>query len=160
MDQLNSFEALYTAAGASASPSNIDLLARGAVYGQMLGIEQELNLGGTPVGTEPGGTTFTAPPNQKNLVLNNGDVLNVNNHGQALLTTVNSGGVVDVNKGGQALATIVNSGGVVDVNNGGDASGTIIFSDAVVNVKAGGMADFSSVYGVENVIGISDSPRL
>ena len=39
VDQLNFFETLYTAAGTFGSPSNIDLLARGAIYGQMLGIE-------------------------------------------------------------------------------------------------------------------------
>jgi hypothetical protein len=75
VDQLNSFEALYSAAGVFGSPSNIDLLARGAVYGQMLGVEHELNPG-TLVGTEPGGTTFTVPPDQNNLVLNSGDVVN------------------------------------------------------------------------------------
>jgi autotransporter passenger strand-loop-strand repeat protein len=37
-DQLSFVEGLYTAAGMFGSPSNIDLLARGAVYGQMLGI--------------------------------------------------------------------------------------------------------------------------
>ena len=48
VDQLNFFEALYTAAGTFASASNIDLLARGAVYGQMLGIEHESGLIGEP----------------------------------------------------------------------------------------------------------------
>jgi hypothetical protein len=57
-DQLNYFEALYTAAGTFWSPSNIDLLARGAVYGQMLGIEHE----SAPVGIEPGGTIKTLTP--------------------------------------------------------------------------------------------------
>ena len=40
--QLNFFEDLYTAAGVFGNSSNIDLLARGAVYGQMLGMEQEI----------------------------------------------------------------------------------------------------------------------
>jgi len=44
-DQLNYFETLYTAAGMFGNPSNIDLLARGAVYGQMLGIEHEPMIG-------------------------------------------------------------------------------------------------------------------
>ena len=44
-DQLNYFETLYTAAATFGSPSNIDLLARGAVYGQMLGIEHEPMIG-------------------------------------------------------------------------------------------------------------------
>ena len=43
--QLNYFETLYTAAGTFGSQSNIDLLARGAVYGQMLGIAHGSNLG-------------------------------------------------------------------------------------------------------------------
>ena len=55
VDQLNSFEALYSAAGAFGNASNIDLLARGAIYGQMLGIEHE----SAPVSSEPGGTIET-----------------------------------------------------------------------------------------------------
>ena len=39
VDQLNFFETLYTTAGGFGNASNIDLLARGAIYGQMLGIE-------------------------------------------------------------------------------------------------------------------------
>ena len=39
VDQLNYFETLYTAARVFGSTSNIDLLARGAIYGQMLGHE-------------------------------------------------------------------------------------------------------------------------
>jgi hypothetical protein len=39
VDQVNYFEALYTAAGVFGSASNIELLARGAIFGQMLGIE-------------------------------------------------------------------------------------------------------------------------
>jgi phosphodiesterase/alkaline phosphatase D-like protein len=41
--QLNFFEGLYAAAGLFNSPANIDLLARGAIYGQMLGIQAEVN---------------------------------------------------------------------------------------------------------------------
>ena len=37
VDQLTYFEAQYTAAGVFGGASNIDLLARGAIYGQMLG---------------------------------------------------------------------------------------------------------------------------
>ena len=43
VDQLTFFENLYTVAGGFGSPSNIDLLARGAVYGQMLGIQYEID---------------------------------------------------------------------------------------------------------------------
>ena len=49
VDQLNFFETLYTTAGTFGSASNIDLLARGAMYGQMLGIEHE----SAPIGSEP-----------------------------------------------------------------------------------------------------------
>ena len=54
VDQLNFFEDLYTAAGVFGSPANVDLLARGAIYGQMLGMEAEIN----PFG--PGGAAGTA----------------------------------------------------------------------------------------------------
>ena len=50
VDQLNFIEGLYTAAGTFGSPSNIDLLARGAIYGQMLGIEHEAGVGAPPPG--------------------------------------------------------------------------------------------------------------
>jgi Glycosyl hydrolases family 16 len=43
VNQLHFFEALYTAAGTFGSATDIDLLARGAIYGQMLGIDAELN---------------------------------------------------------------------------------------------------------------------
>jgi hypothetical protein len=43
VDQLTFFENLYAAAGGFGSPSNIDVLARGAVYGQMLGMQYEID---------------------------------------------------------------------------------------------------------------------
>jgi hypothetical protein len=43
VDQLNYLEGLYTAAGVFGNNANIDLLARGAIYGQMLGIEHEID---------------------------------------------------------------------------------------------------------------------
>jgi hypothetical protein len=43
VSQLSFFENLYTAAGVVGNANNIDLLARGAIYGQMLGVEAELN---------------------------------------------------------------------------------------------------------------------
>jgi parallel beta-helix repeat protein len=43
MDQINFFKSLYTASGAYGTDANqIDLLARGAIYGQMLGVKAEL----------------------------------------------------------------------------------------------------------------------
>ena len=158
VDQLNSFEALYSAAGVFGSPSNIDLLARGAVYGQMLGVEHELNPG-TLVGTEPGGTTFTVPPDQNNLVLNHGDVLNVNNHGTASNTVINAGGVENINQGGSASNTTVNSGGVFNVEAGGLASETMI-SGGVENVMGQSILTAITNSGVENVEpgGVEDGP--
>ena len=147
VDQLNSFEALYTAAGTFGSASNIDLLARGAIYGQMLGIEHESALIGNP----EGGTTFTAPPDQNNLVLNSGDVLNINNKGSAFSTNVNTGGIVNVNDGGQSFATTLN-GGLENVNDGGNSVGTTIKDHGIVNVNHGGM----SVSTVINSGGISN----
>jgi autotransporter passenger strand-loop-strand repeat protein len=118
-DQLNFLEGLYTAAGVFGSASNIDLLARGAVYGQMLGVEHESTLIGSP----PGGTTFTAPPDQNNLVLNNGDVLNVNNHGTASNTVINAGGVENVM--GQSILTAITNSGVENVEPGGVEDGPV-----------------------------------
>jgi parallel beta-helix repeat protein len=43
IDQINFFKSLYTASGAYGTDANqIDLLARGAIYGQMLGVKAEL----------------------------------------------------------------------------------------------------------------------
>jgi hypothetical protein len=50
IDQLSFFEGIYLASGAFGNATNIDLLARGAVYGQMLGFEAEIN----PVGSQGG----------------------------------------------------------------------------------------------------------
>jgi len=42
VDQLSFLESIYTASGSFRSPTNVDLIARGAVYGQMLGAEAEM----------------------------------------------------------------------------------------------------------------------
>jgi hypothetical protein len=68
VDQLNFFETLYTDAGTFGSASNIDLLARGAIYGQMLGIEHEGRLG-----TPPPGPVFALTPTQDTIALNQSD---------------------------------------------------------------------------------------
>jgi len=45
LDQLHYFDSFYTASGTyGTDPARIDLLARGAVYGQMVGISAELDL--------------------------------------------------------------------------------------------------------------------
>jgi probable HAF family extracellular repeat protein len=42
VDQLSFLESIYTASGSFGSPTNVELIARGAVYGQMLGVEAEM----------------------------------------------------------------------------------------------------------------------
>ncbi len=42
VDQLSFFESIYTASGSFGSPTNVDLIGLGAVYGQMLGFEAEM----------------------------------------------------------------------------------------------------------------------
>jgi autotransporter passenger strand-loop-strand repeat protein len=136
VDQLNYFEALYTAAGIFGSASNVDLLARGAIYGQMLGIEHESALIGNP----EGGTTYTAPPTQNNLVLNNEDVLNINSTGLAFDTKVNAGGIVNVNDGGKSFSSTLGEGGIENVNSGGQGVTTTINSGGIQYLNSGGEA--------------------
>jgi aryl-phospho-beta-D-glucosidase BglC (GH1 family) len=52
VNQVHFFEGLYTAAGVYGSASNIDLLARGAAYGQMLGLEAEITGGAGATGVQ------------------------------------------------------------------------------------------------------------
>ncbi len=132
-DQLSFFEGLYTAAGTFGSASNIDLLARGAVYGQMLGIEHETALISNP----EGGTTYTAPPNQANLVLNNGDVLNINNNGIADTTTIDDGGIENVNQGGLSRHANIMSGGIENVS--GHSEFEIVQNNGIQHVLNGGL---------------------
>jgi len=58
VSQVNYFEAIYTAAGVYGNANNIDLLARGAAYGQMLGIHAEID----PTGSASGGASHTEVP--------------------------------------------------------------------------------------------------
>ena len=154
VDQLDSFEALYSAAGTFGSASNIDLLARGAIYGQMLGVEHESE----PVGIEPGGRTFTAPPNQQDFVLHSGDILNVD-RGGLVRSTILSGGVVNVNAGGRAVLTHI-VGGVENVIG---ISEDPILSGGVENVVAGGTVVGNIIFGDESgggVLKLSDPTQL
>ncbi len=151
VDQLNYSETLYTAASTFGSSSNIDLLARGAVYGQMLGIEHE----STGIGNPSGGKTFTAPPDRDGLVLNDGDILNVNNSGKAFGTVVNSGAVVNVGAGGSSTFATLNDHGIQNINAGGSVNATTIASGGVQNVNLGGLSGLAMINsgGVENVSG-------
>jgi autotransporter passenger strand-loop-strand repeat protein len=154
VDQLDSFEALYSAAGTFGSASNIDLLARGAIYGQMLGIEHESG----PVGIEPGGTTFTAPPNHEGLGVAHGDILNVD-RGGLVRSTILSGGVVNVNAGGRTVLTHI-FGGVENVI--GVSENPILYG-GVENVVAGGTVVGNIIFGDESgggVLKLSDPTQL
>ena len=97
-------------------------------------------------------TTFTAPPNQNGLVLNNGDILNVNSGGVAGgVTIVNDGAIVNVNSGGVTnQLVVINDGGIVNVNAGGATNGTLI--DGVENVAGTASGSRLDRGGVENVL--------
>ena len=98
-------------------------------------------------------TTYTAPPNQNGLVLNNGDILNVNSGGVADgHTIVNDGAVVNVNSGGVANQTVLNEdGAIVNVNAGGATNSTLIFN-GVENVAGTDSGSVLGTSGVENVL--------
>jgi autotransporter passenger strand-loop-strand repeat protein len=53
-------------------------------------------------------TRFTSPPDQNQLVLNSGDILNVNSQGRAVFTTINDGGVENVHRDGLDIGTTIN----------------------------------------------------
>jgi autotransporter passenger strand-loop-strand repeat protein len=89
-------------------------------------------------------TTYTAPPNQVRLTLNNGDTLDVEDSAPGPLatsigTTINRGGVENVGFLGTSIGTTINNGGVENVLSpgaGGDgAGGTTINSGGVLNVS-------------------------
>jgi autotransporter passenger strand-loop-strand repeat protein len=100
-------------------------------------------------------TTFTAPPNKQDLVLNHGDILNVNRFGMATETTINKGGVENVNASGDAVLTTINRGGVENVFALGTAVETIINKGGVLNVNGSGTAFDTTINngGFENVNG-------
>ena len=59
VDQLNFYESIYTASGAFGTDANrIDLLARGAIFGQMLGVNAELPAAGAIAATAVTDTTL------------------------------------------------------------------------------------------------------
>ena len=81
-------------------------------------------------------TTYTAPPDRSGLVLNSGDILNVNAGGRSNFTTVNNGGIENVY--GDSHATTVDHGGVQNVF--GRSVETEIDKGGVENVQSGGLA--------------------
>lgn len=81
-------------------------------------------------------TTYTTPPNQAGLTLNDGDTLNVLSQGQSNYTTINTGGVENILGGGLSHGTTVSIGGVANVY--GSSIETEIDAGGVVNVYSGG----------------------
>ena len=94
-------------------------------------------------------TTYTAPPDRFELVLNNGDILNVNAGGRSNYTTINNGGIENVY--GDAHATTINSGGIENVY--GRSVETEIDKGGLENVQSGGLAVRTYIDGgVEHVL--------
>jgi autotransporter passenger strand-loop-strand repeat protein len=94
-------------------------------------------------------TTYTAPPDRSGLVLNSGDILNVNAGGRSNFTTVNNGGIENVY--GDSHATTVDHGGVQNVF--GRSVETEIDNGGVENVQSGGLAVRTYIDGgVEHVL--------
>ena len=91
-------------------------------------------------------TSYTAPPDKENLVLERGDVLHVHNGGTATGTTIDFGGraVVD---GGTTVDTLIKGLGIEDVGSGGVADDTTIKRGGVENVAIGGTANHTILDG-------------
>jgi autotransporter passenger strand-loop-strand repeat protein len=81
-------------------------------------------------------TTYTVPPDKADLVLDRGDVLNVDLGGTATGTTIGVGGVAFVN-GGTTIDTTIKALGVENVGGGGVADDTTIKRGGVENVASG-----------------------
>ncbi len=97
-------------------------------------------------------TSYTAPPDKENLVLERGDVLHVHNGGTATGTTIDLLGRAVVVDGGTTVDTLIKGLGVEDVGSGGVADDTTIKRGGVENVAFGGTADHTIIDGgVENV---------
>ena len=97
--------------------------------------------------------TYTAPPNQTDLVLNSGYVLNVNSGGLATRTTINNGGIENVS-GGTAANSTINTGGLENVGSGGASTGTTINGGGVEVILSGGKASDTNINagGTEKVL--------
>jgi autotransporter passenger strand-loop-strand repeat protein len=94
-------------------------------------------------------TTYTAPPDRFDLVLSNGDILNVNAGGRSNYTTIDNGGIENVYGG--AHATTVNNGGIENVY--GRSVETEIDKGGVENVQSGGLSVRTHIDGgVEHVL--------
>jgi autotransporter passenger strand-loop-strand repeat protein len=121
-------------------------------------------------------TTFTAPPDQTGLVLNFGDILDVNSGGTATDTTINFLGTVNVN-GGTATDTTITRSGRLFVDHGGMANDTII-KGGMEDVGRSGTANDTIIhdgrlfdhgiandtiidrFGIEHVEGVSNNTTI
>ena len=121
--QLNVFEDLYTAAGVFGNSSNIDLLARGAVYGQMLGMEQEI-----PPPTLVGLTWFVPDWINPVTIDTNGDTWFINNSNDRIVNIQNKqASVINI---GQGSGDTVNLDGFFNaITLGNGAGDKVIISE-------------------------------
>jgi len=58
VDQLHFYESIYTASHAFGDANHIDLLARGAIYGQMLGVKAEISTAALAAASAPADTSL------------------------------------------------------------------------------------------------------
>jgi hypothetical protein len=58
VDQLNFYKSIYTASGAFGDANQIDLLARGAIYGQMIGVKAESPTAALAAASAPADTSL------------------------------------------------------------------------------------------------------
>lgn len=102
-------------------------------------------------------TTYTAPPTQTGLTLNDGDALTIDGGGVATRTTINDGGVENVLRYGRTSDTTINSGGVQNVLSQGQSNYTTINAGGVENILIDGLSHGTtvSIGGVANVYGSS-----
>jgi autotransporter passenger strand-loop-strand repeat protein len=94
-------------------------------------------------------TTYTAPPDRFGLVLNNGDILNVNFHGVSADITMNAGGIENVDVGGLSNFATINNGGIENVH--GDAHATTVNNGGIENVYGRSVETEIDKGGVENI---------
>jgi hypothetical protein len=164
VDQLNYLEALYTAAGTFGSASNIDLLARGAVYGQMLGIEQEgqlvspqptANISNTGSGAwEATGTwnTGTIPTANDDVSLSTAGTVTVNQPGDTAhnVSVGDSGMLVATGQGSNiAILGDLNDSGSVSATNSAQIS--VEGQTTVTSTGAVAASDFGQITFMNSV---------
>jgi autotransporter passenger strand-loop-strand repeat protein len=105
-------------------------------------------------------TYYTAPPNQSDLVLHKGDILDITSLGRADGTFVENGGQENVLFGGESVGTTVSNGGVENVDEGGVSYSTA--DGGYEHVYDGGVSRNSFVSNLEVVDqgGVSVDTRI